>query len=373
MPEANQTEKATPQRRKKAREQGQIARSREFPNLLAMAGVAGTLSLMSVDMGAHWRSFYVSALNAAASDSFAANGPVFFWASLEVLRWIGPALLVALVLSVGAGLMQGGITVAPTALQPKFDRFLPANRFKQIFSLTSLSSLGKTLVPFGAILVLGINGLRDRWPQLVRASEIDVHALISVVTAAAFSIAWKAGLVLVAWAAIDYGLLWRQNEAQLRMSKEEIKQEHKQSDGNPHTKQQIRKIQRAMRKRRSLQAAATATIVVTNPTHFAVALKYDPGMTAPEVVAKGTDLLAQKIKQIAYDHGVTVMENKPLAQALYKSVEVGDTIPAQLYQAVAEVLVVVFRAQAELREQERVRRAKNAAGETVQPGGAKVQ
>ena len=367
MPEANQTEKATPQRRKKAREQGQIARSREFPNLLAMAGVLGTVTMMCSGMGAHWRSFYVSALNTASDDHFAGNGTMFFWTGLEVLRWIAPALLMALLLSVGAGLAQGGISVAPAALQPKFQRFSPASRMKQIFSLGSLSSLGKSLVPFGVILALGINSLRDHWRLLVSASEIDVRLLISIISGAAYTLAWKAGLVLLAWAAIDYGLLWRQNEAQLRMSREEIKQEHKQTDGNPHTKQQVRKIQRAMRKRRSLQAAATATIVITNPTHYAVALKYDPGMGAPEVVAKGTDLLAQKIKQIAYENNVTVMENKPLAQALYKSVEVGDTIPAQLYQAVAEVLVVVFRAQAEAREQERKRRAKNATGEAVEP------
>ena len=367
MPEANQTEKATPQRRKKAREQGQIARSRELPNLLALAGVIGTVLMMSAEMGAHWRSFYVSVLDSASSDSFSAEGPILFWSAVEVLRWIVPVLLVAMLLSVGAGLAQGGINIAPAALQPKFERFNPSNRLGQIFSMTSLGALGKSILPFGAILLIGINALREHWAELVRASDVDVRSLVSVITATVFNVTWKSGLVLLAWAAVDYGLVWRQTESQLRMSREEIKQEHKQNDGNPHTKGQIRKLQRAMRKRRSLQAAATATIVVTNPTHYAVALKYETNMAAPEVVAKGRDLLAQKIKQIARDNGVTVMENRTLAQALYKSVEVGDTIPAQLYQAVAEVLVVVFRAQAELREQERMRRAKNAAGEVVQP------
>ena len=149
------------------------------------------------------------------------------------------------------------------------------------------------------------------------------------------------------------------------MSKEEVKREHKENDGNPHTKQQIRKIQRAMRRRRSLKAVETATLVVTNPTHFAVALRYETGMAAPEVVAKGQDLLAQKIKELAREHGVTVMENKPLAQALFKSVEVGDSIPSELYQAVAEILVVVYKAQAELREKERARSNRNAAGEVI--------
>ena len=367
MPEANQTEKATPQRRKKAREQGQVARSRELPNLLALAGAIGALMVMGADMGTHWRMFYASVLASASSDSFSADGPLLFWSSVEVLRWIGPVLLTAMLLSVGASLSQGGLNIAPAALQPKFGRLSPASRMKQIFSMTSLSSLGKSLIPFAAIAVLAINALRERWGELVRASQIDVRSLSSLVGATALTVAWKSGLVLLAWAAVDYGFVWRQNESQLRMSREEIKKEHKETDGNPHIKGQIRKLQRAMRKKRSLQAAATATIVVTNPTHYAVALKYEPAMSAPEVVAKGRDLLAQKIKQIAYENGVTVMENKPLAQALYKTVEVGDSIPGQLYQAVADVLVVVFRAQAELREQERMRRARNAAGEVIQP------
>ncbi len=367
MPESNQTEKATPQRRKKAREQGQIARSRELPNLLALGGVAGAVMWISNGMGAHWQSFYVGSLAVASSDSFTATGPLFFWTALEVMRWVFPVLLLALVLSVGAGLVQGGINFAPAALQPKIERLSPNGRLKQIFSSASLSSLGKSLIPFAFILVIGVHALQDRWAELALASEIDIRSLVSLVAATAFTVAWKSGLVLLAWSAIDYGLLWRRNEAQLRMSKEELKREHKENDGNPHTKRQIRKLQRAMRRARSLQAVQTATIIVTNPTHFAVALRYEAPMAAPEVVAKGRDLLAQKIKDIAREYGITVMENKPLAQALYKSVEVGDSIPAQLYQAVAELLVIVYKAQTELREQEKARRAKNAAGEAVQP------
>ena len=367
MPEANQTEKASPQRRKKAREQGQIARSRELPNLLALGGVAGALMWTSNGMGAHWRSLYVGALAVATSDSFSADGPLFFWTSLEVMRWVFPVLLLALLVSVSAGLLQGGINFAPAALQPKIERLSPNGRLKQIFSSASISSLGKSLIPFGFILVIGIHALQNHWSELALASEFDIRSLVSLIASIAFTVAWKSGLVLLAWSTIDYGLLWRRNEAQLRMSKEELKKEHKENDGNPHTKRQIRKLQRAMRRSRSLKAVQTATLVVTNPTHFAVALRYEAPMAAPEVVAKGRDLLAQKIKDIAREHGITIMENKPLAQALYKSVEVGDSIPAQLYQAVAELLVTIYKAQAELREQEKARRAKNAAGEVIKP------
>lgn len=365
MPEANQTEKATPNRRKKAREQGQIARSRELPGLLAIGGALCTVVLLERDMGAHWRGLYGALLSNAMGENFSPGGPVLFWCAVEVLRWTVPVLLVAMLLSIAAGLAQGGLNFAPAALQPKFDRFHPGNRMGQIFSLASLGSLGKSLLPFGAILLLGWHAVQDHWGELVRSAGMDAAALAAVVAHIALTVCWKAALVLLVWSAVDYLLVWRQSEKQLRMSREELKREHKELDGNPHTKQQVRRLQRAMRKRRSLQAAAGATLVVTNPTHFAVALKYAPDMTAPEVVAKGRDLLAQKIKQIAYENGVTVMENKPLAQALYRSVEVGDSIPSELYQAVAELLVVVFRAQAEVREQERLRRARNAAGEAV--------
>ncbi len=365
MPEANQTEKATPQRRKKAREQGQVARSRDVANVLALAGVCSTLLALTRQMGAHWRSFYASMLASAETDTLAPSGPLLYWTSLEVLRWVAPLLLVALLVSVLAGVAQGGFVLAPSALLPKVERLSPQSRLKQLFSSASLSGLGKTLIPFGAILAIGVNSVVTHWSFLVRCSETDTRSLAALVASITWSITWKSGLVLLVWSAVDYGLLWRRNEAQLRMSKEELKQEHKQNDGNPHTKRQVRRIQRAIRRRRSLQAVQTATLVITNPTHYAVALRYEAPMAAPEVVAKGRDLLAQKIKQIARDHGIAVMENKPLAQSLFKSVEIGDSIPAQLYQAVAEVLVIVYRAQAEMQERERMRRAKNAQGEVL--------
>ena len=362
MADANKTEKATPQRRKKAREQGQIARSRELPGTLALFGVAGTTLLLAGNMAQHWRGLYDSALYAAADSSFSANGPLLFWFAVEVLRSITPVLLAGLLLSLAAGVAQGGFNIAPGALTPKFERLNPSTRLGQIFSTTTLAAVLKSLIPFSIILLLGVNALRNHWTDLVRSSGFDTRALASIISTIALDIAWKSGLVLLAWSALDYVLAWRKGENDLKMSKEELKQDQKQSDGNPAIKGRIRRLQRAMRRKQSLRAVAQATLVVTNPTHYAVALRYETAMSAPEVIAKGRDLVAQKIKQIARDHDVMVMENKPLAQALYKSVEVGDAIPAQLYQAVAEILVIVFRAQAELREQEDLRRRRNAAG-----------
>jgi flagellar biosynthetic protein FlhB len=154
-------------------------------------------------------------------------------------------------------------------------------------------------------------------------------------------------------------LLWWKSEGDLKMSRQDLKDELKQSEGNPESKAKIRKMLRHSRRKQMLKAAETATVVITNPTHYAVALRYEVNMAAPIVVAKGLDVLAAKIKEIAWNRDIPVMENRPLAQALYKGAEVGDTIPSALYHAVAEILVLVYKAQAEVRNREAQRKAMN--------------
>ena len=180
-----------------------------------------------------------------------------------------------------------------------------------------------------------------------------------------YDVGWKSSLVLIAWSGVDYMLTWMKMEGDLKMTREEIKEESKQSDGNPLIKSRIRRLQRRMRRKQTLAAAATATVIITNPTHYAVALRYTPEMDAPRVVAKGMNLLAQQIKALGVENGIMLLENKPLAQALYKTVEVDEAIPSALYQAVADILVIVFRAQAEVRQREAMRRNRNASGDLV--------
>jgi flagellar biosynthesis protein FlhB len=367
MPESDKTQRATPHRRKKAREQGQVARSREFGNVLALVGAATTLAVLCSDLVPRWAAFYDGLLIAACSGDIGPSGPIWYWSAVEVLRWIIPILLVAMVLSVGVSLAQGGLNFAPAALTPKFERLSPVSRLGQIFSFVTLGNLLKSLIPFLAIGLFGFAAIKSHWSELSEASGEDLHTLMMAVGEILRGVLWKAVLVLIAWAGVDYVLTWKQTESKLRMSHDEVKREHKENEGNPFTKGQQRRRQRAMRKRKPLEAAATATMVVTNPTHFAVALRYEPSLRAPEVVAKGRDLLAQRIKAIAHGNSVPVMENKVLARALFNTVDVGQAIPSDLYQAVAEILVVVFRAQTELREREAVRSRRNATGEVVGP------
>ena len=365
MADSSKTEQATPKRREKAREQGQIARSRELPSVLALIGAVSAVCIVSHGAVTHWTTLYRNVLEFAATGDLESNGPLFFWSSVELFRWILPILLTALTLSVAAGLAQGGFSIAPEAMALKFERFNPASKVGQIFSLSGLSNLLKSLLPFAAIAWIAEHSMSNHWGLMVRASSLGIRELSSIIGGMIYEVGWKACLILIAWSGIDYLLTWQKMEGDLKMSREEIKEEHKSSDGHPLIKSRIRRMQRRIRKKQALAAAATATVVVTNPTHYAVALRYTPEMAAPIVVAKGMNLLAQQIKALAAENGILVLENKPLAQALYKSVEVDQAIPSALYQAVADILVVVFRAQAEVRQREQMRRNRNASGELV--------
>ncbi len=357
MADANKTEQATPRQRKRARERGQVTRSRELSAALSMVAVAGVVWFMGRNAVPQWTRFFRTTLDLASSQSVEPNGPLLFWTSVEALRWVIPIFAAALATALFSSLAQGGFVFAPEALSPKFERLSPASRLQQLVSLTALSTILKSLLPFSGILWIGYASISAHWGDFLLSSYRDPRGVTGLLSSVLLEITWKSGLVLVGWAGVDYLLLWRKSESDLKMSKQEIKDEMKESDGNPQSKARIRKLQRHNRRKQMLKAAETATVVITNPTHYAVALRYEVNMPAPIVVAKGLDNLAAKIKKIAWERDIPVMENRPLAQALYKGVEVGDPIPAALYHAVAEILVMVYKAQAEIRNRDARRKA----------------
>jgi len=332
MADANKTEEATPRHRLKAREKGQVTRSRELTSAVAMFAVAGMLSLTAEDAAHHWTDFFRNVLNSASGNSFEAGGPLLFWTCIETFRWIVPILASALVASLAVGYAQGGFVFAPEALEIKPERLSPSAKLKTIFSVTGLSTSLKSLLPFAAIGWVGYACVSSHWREILASSYADPRGFVVLVGGMLKEVCWKSGLILVGWAGVDYFFLWLKSEGDLKMS-------------------------RQSRRRQMIKAAETATVVITNPTHYAVALRYEMNMAAPIVVAKGLDLLAQKIKEIAWDRSIPVMENRPLAQALYKGAEVGDVIPSALYHAVAEILVMVYKAQAEVKNREAQRRA----------------
>jgi flagellar biosynthetic protein FlhB len=352
MADANKTEKATPHRRKKAREEGQVARTRELPNVLAWIGSLVLVSWQISSVPQQWRGLFLRTVDLSWREPVSTVSPVLFWTAIAVLRWIVPILATAWVLSMAGSLAQGGLVFAPSALAFKVERLNPAHKLGQMFSLSGLSNILKSLLPFGVILWIGLSTADKHWAQILTASGLRVNSYVSFLLGMIWEVIWKSAIVLFAWAGIDYFLVWQKLEGDLKMSREELREESKQNDGNPAIKGQIRRLQRQMRRRHMLKAAEKASVVITNPTHFAVAIKYEMDMEAPIVIAKGQNLLAQQIKEIARWNNIPTIENPPLAQTLYRTVDVGKAIPAALYTAVAEILAFVYRAQAQASRQQ---------------------
>ena len=255
---------------------------------------------------------------------------------------VAPLLVILPVLGVGIGFAQGGVFSFKAMLH--FDMLNPLNGFKRLFSMQSLVGLGRSLAKVGLVGGLTWRALQDTAALLPTVDgTTDPHVMAGFIAQAILNVGLPAAEVLMVLAVMDYAYQRWMFSMNARMSKQEIKEEHKQQDGDPLLKGQIRAKQRKMAMaRRQMDDVPQATVVVTNPTHIAVALKYDRGMASPKVVAMGADLLAQRIKKIAAEAGVPMVENVPLARGLYKSVEVGDEIPLELYQAVAEVLAYVY-------------------------------
>jgi flagellar biosynthesis protein FlhB len=344
MADESKTERASPRRRQKAREQGQVVRSRDLTAGLASITAVLVCAWQTPAFAGEWGGFMRQQLEAAAKHSDrllpACHSalPVFRSAALvAAMSWLAATV---------TGFAQGGLVFAPSALAPNWERFNPATRMEQLFSLAALSRLLKSLLPTSVIVYLAIGVLARDWRFFLALLRGSRAALAGFVMSRMFEVAWKGCLVLLVWAGADYFLERQRHENELKMSRQEQKDEFKETEGNPATKLRIRRLQRQSRRRRMLKDVERAAVVITNPTEYAVALEYTMEMAAPVVIAKGRNLIAAQIKEIARWHGIPIVENVPLAHALYRAVEIGQAIPAQLYTVVAEILAAIWRAQA---------------------------
>jgi flagellar biosynthesis protein FlhB len=345
----NKSEKATVRRKQKAREKGQVARSRDLVSALTLLAVTITLAYESRIWIGSWRDFMVRLLETGSRSDMGLGTAVFSWTAITVAQCIGPVLALGFAMSVLSASMQGGFVFAPDAFTPKFDRLNPVANLGHIFSISGFSRLLRSLIPGSAIVVISYTLIERELPSLVLLAQLGSHRLLARIGTLWFELSWKCGLVLLAWSGADYGFQRWNHERSLRMTKQEVKEEAKDTDGNPATRGRRRNLRRAMLRRIIAKDIARATAVVTNPTHYAVAIEYRPeSMAAPVVVAKGRNLLAARIRQLARWHEIPIIENPPLAQALFKMAEVGQTIPPQLYAAVAEILAFLYRAQRRL-------------------------
>jgi flagellar biosynthesis protein FlhB len=369
LADEQKTERATQRQRTKARKRGQVARSRELPSALALLAVAILLRWAEGGWLPAWRGLLRNLLAAASNADVSAFYPAMRWTTMSTITWAGPPLAAAFAISAFGLVAQGGVVIAPEAFEPKWDRFNPAGSLSRIFSVGGLSPLLKSLIPVAFLLYMAIAILRRDWLQLVHATQMGLPAEMHWLARVLYEFSWKGGMILLAWSVADYGLQRWNYERSLRMSKQDIRDESKELEGNPTTRGRIRRRRREMRRRQMMQQVRRATVVITNPDEFAVALEYIPQkMPAPVVLAKGRGELAQRIKREARWHEIPVVENKPLAQALYRTVEVGGTIPAKLYTAVAEVLAFIYRAQARVRAEAERRRPNSSTTQDPPPG-----
>jgi len=355
----DRTEHATPHRREKARREGDILHSRELT--AAAATLAGVLALgmLGPRLLAGWRDAFAGFLARGASGNWESAGS---WAAgirrlaVEVLSPVALVMAAVAAAALISGVVQtGGVSIHPGSVGFKFDRVNPLTNIRNLFSLRAASRLGKSLVPVALLSVFAVQ-------QIARQLEIPPFstARLELLGADVFGLLQAAAWLMFAWAAIDYLLEWRSRESRLRMSKDDMREELKETEGSPQIRSRIRGLQRQMRRRKVKADVSRAAVVLTNPTHYAVALGFDfAEMDAPRVLAKGRNLLAEEIKAEARWAGVPIVENPPLARSLYRSVEVGQAIPVDLYAAVATILAYLYRqrVEGELRE----RRAREAA------------
>jgi flagellar biosynthetic protein FlhB len=367
MADASRSEKPTGKRRQEARSRGQVVRSREFTASLALLAIVLMVGFQQGIRVGPWRSVLAQMLDAGRRENQQIVSHVVPVIGTLMMRWLLTPMAMLWSIALGASLAQGGFVFSLSAIQPKLGRLNPVANIAGLFSLGGLNRMLRSLLPATVILYLAFTIARRDWSQVVASSRANVPALLNWLFSRWYEIAWKCGLVLLAWSAADYFLQRRQMENSLMMTKQEVQQEMKDAEGSPIVRGEIRKRRRALRKKWTMKDVEHATAVVTNPQHFAVALEYRPqSMPAPIVVAKGMDHLALRIKQAARWANIPIVENPPLAQALYRATEVGEAIPAKLYAAVAEILAFLFRTQASLRNQALAARA--AAASVAGPG-----
>ncbi|MGN8260290.1 flagellar biosynthesis protein FlhB [Pseudomonas sp. SMSB3] len=343
----DKTEDPTDKRKRDAREKGEIARSKELNTVATTLAGAGALlafggNLAQTLMALMRMNFSLSREVLIDEGSMG----MFLLASGKMAIWaVQPVLMLLFIIAFVSPIALGGFIFSGSLLQPKFSRMNPLSGIKRMFSINSLTELLKAMAKFVVILIVALVVLNsDRQALLAIANEPMEQAIIHSAQVVGWSALWMAaGLLLIAAADVPFQL-W-QTHKKLKMTKQEVKDEYKDSEGKPEVKQRIRQLQREVSQRRMMAAVPEADVIITNPTHYAVALQYDPekGGVAPLLVAKGTDFVALKIREIAVEHQVQILESPALARAIYYSTEVEGEIPAGLYLAVAQVLAYVFQ------------------------------
>ncbi|MBN2319529.1 MAG: flagellar biosynthesis protein FlhB [Acidobacteria bacterium] len=341
------TEQPTRRKLKKAREKGQVARSREVPAAAVLMGVVLMLYYFGKDFFHTLQNemYYLLNLRVPQEISMSYLTTMVQGITVRTASVMVPILVGVLGISVFSNILQGGLAFSTHSLKLKPEKLNPKNGLKKIFSKNGLVELIKSLVVVSVVTLITYQVIVSHLSLYPRLVLMDQRKIIYWIASISFNVLIRIAILMVLVALFDFCFQKYRFREQMKMSKKEVKEEYKEMEGDPTTKGRIRRIQRAMARRRMMAEVPKADVIITNPTHYAIALSYKmDSMEAPKVIAKGVGFLAQKIKELAQQHGIPQVENKPLARALYKSVEIGEYIPAHLYRAVAEILAYIYKA-----------------------------
>ncbi|UII57426.1 flagellar biosynthesis protein FlhB [Cytobacillus spongiae] len=340
------TEKATPKKRQDSRKKGQVAKSQDVNTAVVLLAIflfllfaGGYLNDIILNL---FRHSFDEFIHIQVTEE---NVYVLFLDILkELVFFLGPIMLVAMIAGVAANYMQFGFLFSTEAIQFKLEKIDPIKGFKRIFSIRAIVELFKSILKISFVGIVTFTVLWLRIDDILILSQKSVGAAMVTLASLTVQMGLFASAALLFLSVLDYLYQKYDFEKNIRMSKQDIKDEYKNSEGDPLIKSKIKQRQREMAMRRMMQEVPNADVVITNPTHYAIALKYDEKkLDAPFVVAKGVDYVAQKIKYIAKENEVMTVENRPLARALYDQAEIGDAIPEEFFKAVAEILAYVYR------------------------------
>jgi flagellar biosynthetic protein FlhB len=347
LADPSKTEKPTGKRIADARKKGNVAKSTDMNNAAVLLTASLLLYFNWPPLAAVLRNFMTERLGHFPTQDLTLD--LLMHLARQVGAAVGvvlaPILLSLLLVGIAVNYVQVGNNLTFEPLKPKFDKLNPVNGLKRLFSLRSTVEALKGILKISIVGYICYVVIRDRYVELATAYGTGLLGLGTLIGSTAWSIVWRVMIALIVIGLVDFVYQRYEWEKGLKMTKQEVKDEWKQAEGSPEVKGEIKKRQRKLAQQRMMAEVPKASVVITNPTHFAVAVRYErETMEVPVVLAKGTDLVAKRIREIATDAGVPMIENKPIAQALYKQVEVGGEIPPELYAAVAEILVAVQRA-----------------------------
>lgn len=343
------TEKATPKKRKDSRKKGEVLQSKEVSNAVFIVGIFVFLSIFGSSMFSMLLDYMEHSIesigNTGSSVEFMMN--IMWSVFIIAICTVGPILLAGMVLGVLPVIVQTKGLFSGEAMKPKFSRLNPFSGIKRLFSLQAVVGILKGLIEITVVVAVLYMQVTEKMTQFAKLIDTDVIKIVAFISETVMGLLTTIMIMLVFVGAADYVFQWWSFEKKMKMSKQEVKEEYKQLEGDPQIKSKIKRKQQEMAQQRMMAEVPTADVVVRNPTHFAVALRYNQKIAfkAPVVVAKGADALALKIVKVAEENNVYITENPPLARGLYDAVDVGMEIPREFYTAVAEVLAMVYEAQ----------------------------